>query len=178
MKTTGTIIGRIPLTETSLIIHWCTETAGIVKTVAKGARRPKSPFSGKIDLFYYCEIEVHTARKGDLHILKDLSVINPRAGLRRSYVQTLAASYFVKLIDKAAEPETPIPELEDLLNRGLNYLDSTDVDLRAVTHFEKQTALILGIVHPQINPLESLENHFGNLPGQRGELIKRLSSAS
>ena len=55
MKTRGTLIRRSPLTETSLIVHWCTHDHGIVKTVAKGARRPKSLFAGKLDLFYLCE---------------------------------------------------------------------------------------------------------------------------
>ena len=174
MKTTGTIIGRTPLTETSLIVRWCTTGPGIVKTVAKGARRPKSPFAGKVDLFYCCEIEVHPAKRGDLHILKDIEVLDSRMGLRRSYRQTLGASYFVKLIDWAAEPETPIPELNDLLSRGLNYLDNTDINLKAVLHFEKQMAAILGIVHHQTNPTISLAEHFGNLPEQREELISRL----
>jgi DNA repair protein RecO (recombination protein O) len=174
LKTTGTIIGRLPLTETSLIIQWCTEDSGIVKTVAKGARRPKSPFAGKVDLFFDCEIEVHPARRGDLHILKDLAILNTRLGLRRSYQQTLAASYFVKLINKAAEPETPIPELNDLLSRGLNYLDKTDINLKAIHHFEKQMAEILGILHYQTTPSQSLSDHFGGLPKQRSELITRL----
>ncbi|MDF1754360.1 MAG: recombination protein O N-terminal domain-containing protein [Verrucomicrobiales bacterium] len=176
MKTVGTIIGRIPLTETSLIVQWCTGEQGLLKTVAKGARRPKSPFAGKVDLFYKCEIEVHPARRGDLHILKDLMVLDSRFGLRRSYLQTLGASYFVKLINRGAESETPIPELDDLLNRALDYLNGTDVNLRAVHHFEKQMADILGISHPETEPVTSLADHFGSLPDQREELMKRLKS--
>ena len=103
MKALGTLIRRSPLTETSLIVHWCTHENGIVKTVAKGARRPKSLFSGKLDLFYRCEVEIHPAKKGDLHILKDLTLQSPRLGLRRNYQQTLAASYFVKLGDSVDE---------------------------------------------------------------------------
>lgn len=174
MKTIGTIIGRIPLTETSLIVQWCTATNGILKTVARGARKPKSPFTGKVDLFFKCEIEVHPAKRGDLHTLKDLEIIDTRLGLRKSYRQTLAASYFVKLIDRAAEPATPIPELDDLLNRALNYLNDTEADMKAVLHFEKQLAEILGVINPQSDNATSLLNHFGNLPKQREELVKRL----
>jgi len=175
LKTTGTIIARYPLTETSLIVHWCTADCGIIKTVAKGARRPKSPFAGKIDLFFKCEIEVHAAKRSDLHILKDIAVVDSRLGLRKSYRQTLAASYFVKLIEKAAEPGTPIAELDDLLDRALNYLDGTDINLKAVHHFEKQMVEILGVSHPEEEPFISLANHFGSLPDQRPELVKRLS---
>jgi DNA repair protein RecO (recombination protein O) len=50
-KAHGIVIRLTKLTETSLIVHWCTREAGLLKTVAKGARRPKSPFAGKLDLF-------------------------------------------------------------------------------------------------------------------------------
>ncbi len=174
MKAHGTLIRRSSLTETSLIVHWCTHENGIVKTVVKGARRPKSPFAGKLDLFYRCEVEIHEARKGDLHILKDLTLESPRLGLRRNYSQTLAASYFVKLIERVAEPETPLPEIADLLDRGLNFLDEKEVTWRAVTHFETQLADFLGVVEPGKEPIECLDHVFGKIPKQRDELADRL----
>ena len=174
MKARGTLIRRSPLTETSLIVHWCTHEYGIVKSVAKGARRPKNSFAGKLDLFYLCEIEIHPARTGDLHILKDLHIEKARLGLRRNYLQTLAASYFVKLIDRIAEPEAPIPEITDLLDRGLDYLDENIADLRAVGHFEKQLAQFLGVLEAGVEPIRSVGELIGNLPKQREELIERL----
>jgi DNA repair protein RecO (recombination protein O) len=174
MKARGTLIRRFPLTETSLIVHWCTHECGIVKTVAKGARRPKSPFAGRLDLFFGCELEIHPAKDGDLHLLKDLTVERPRLGLRRNYLQTLAASYFVKWIDLVAEDGTPLPDLADLLDRGLDYLDSREADLRAVRHFEKQLAEFLGVAEPGTEPHLCLARHFGGLPPQRGELMERL----
>lgn len=174
MKARGTLIRRFPLTETSLIVHWCTHESGIVKTVAKGARRPKSPFAGRLDLFYRCELEIHPAREGDLHILKDLTVESPRLGLRRNYLQTLAASYFVKWIDLVSEGGTPLPELADLLDRGLDYLDGREADLRAVLHFEKQLSALLGVAEPGIEPHRCLVRHLGGAPPQRVELMDRI----
>jgi DNA repair protein RecO (recombination protein O) len=174
MKARGTLIRRSLLTETSLIVHWCTREYGIIKTVAKGARRPKSSFAGKLDLFYSCEIEIHPAKTSDLHILKDLQIEKARLALRRDYGQTLAASYFVKLIDRIAEPEAAIPEIADLLDRGLDYLDSNDANLKAVEHFEKQLAQFLGILQNGIDPIRSISDLIGNPPKQRSELIERL----
>lgn len=175
MKARGTLIRRFPLTETSLIVHWCTHESGIVKTVAKGARRPKSPFAGRLDLFYRCELEIHPARGGDLHILKDLSVERPRLGLRRNYLQTLAASCFVKWIDLVAEVGTPLPDLADLLDRGLDYLDGHDADVRAVRHFEKQLGGLLGVAEPGEDPSRCLARLCGSLPPQREELMARMA---
>lgn len=174
MKARGTLIRSTPLTETSLIVHWCTHEHGILKTVAKGARRPKSPFAGKLDLFFLCEIEVHPSRTGDLHILKEASLLRPRLGLRRSYVETLAASYFAKLIDEIAEPESPVPELADLLDRGLNYLEDHPADRRGVFHFEKELARYLGVLEKGTDPAVSIRELFGKLPRQREELLERI----
>lgn len=174
MKTRGTLIRRSQLTETSLIVHWCTHENGIVKAVAKGARRLRSPFAGKLDLFYLCELEIQPARSGDLHILKDLTVERPRLGLRRNYLQTLAASYFVKLIDLVVEDGTPLPELADLLDRGLNYLEDHDADQRAIVHFERQLSEFLGVLEPGMEPVRSIREHFGNVPPQREELMQRI----
>ena len=173
-KTTATLIRKSPLTETSLVLHWCTGDAGLVKTVAKGARRPKSPFAGKLDLFFRCEIEMVPSRKSDLHILKDVAVIDSRLGIRRTWSQTLSASYFIKLIEKVAELEAPIPELADLLDRALDFLDGNAPTNRAVRHFERQLAEFLGISEEDRDPAESIADTFGDLPKQRVELLAQL----
>ncbi|NOX98161.1 MAG: DNA repair protein RecO [Verrucomicrobia bacterium] len=170
-KTTASLIRRIPLTETSLIIHWCSDSQGLIKTVAKGARRPKSRFSGKLDLFFQCEVEIVRSRKSDLHILKEVEVLKTRVGIRNSYVQTLAAAYFVKLIVSVAESATPIPDLSHLLERAFDYLDQKQPNKHAILHYEKELARCLGIGHPDRTPAVSIYNTFGNLPKQREELL-------
>lgn len=170
MKGKGTIIGKTKLTETSLIITWCTDRVGVIKTVARGARRPKSQFAGKLDLFYHCEIEVLPAKRGDLHTLKELAVLDHRGGLQSSYWQTLCASYFAKLIIKVAEPETSVPELDDLLNRALTYLTKETANWKAIVHFEKQLVEILGIGHPDQAAIETLRAQVSQVPRIREEL--------
>lgn len=177
-KTQATLIRKLALTETSLILHWCSADFGLVKSVAKGARRPRSPFAGKLDLFFRCEIELVPARRGDLHLLKEVSVIDARPGIRVSYRQTLTASYFVKLLEMVAESETPVPELADLLDRALNYLDRQPPDLRALRHFEKQLAEGLGVAEPGRDPARCIGDTFGVLPKQREELLRLLGTGA
>lgn len=175
-KTEATLIRKLPLTESSLILHWCSPEFGLVKSVAKGARRPKSPFAGKLDLFYRCEIELVPARQGDLHILKEVSVLDSRLGIRATYRQTLVASYFIKLLEMVAEVETPVPDLADLLERALNYLDRGAPDLRAMRHFEKQLAECLGVCEEGREPVRCIGDTFGALPKQREEVLKVLGN--
>ena len=176
MQTTEAIVIRLTrLTETSLIVHWFTAEHGLVKTVAKGARRPKNPFAGQLDLFFAGEIALTRTRHGELHTLREVSIREWREGLRRNYVSTLLAAYFCQLLEAAVEPEHPEPELHDLLGRALNHLDAAPASLRALQHFETELARLLGVSHPASRAHDSLRDALGKLPTTRPELIERLS---
>ena len=174
MKCRGTLIRRSPLTETSLLVSWCTVEHGIIRAVAKGARRPKSAFAGKLDLFFETEFEVAASKKSDLHTLRDLVVTDSRFGLRDSYVQTLAATYFVQLLNQVAEPETPIAPLHDLLVRGLDYLNTRKPTPRAVLHFETQLTESLGVNDPDCPAAQTLAGLYHKLPKSRAELFELI----
>lgn len=165
------------LTETSLIVHWFSKDHGLVKTVAKGARRPKSPFAGKLDLFFGGEIRFTAARSGELHSLQEVAINQWREGLRRTYTSTLLASYCCILLESAVEPGHPEPELFDLLQRALDHFELSPPSLRALNHFETELARILGVFDKRASAASALRETLGILPPSRPELIERLSSA-
>lgn len=172
--TPATLIRLTRLTDTSLIVHWFTPEHGLLKTVAKGARRPASPFRGQLDLFFGAEILFSPARQGDLHSLREVAVRRWREGLRRDYTTTLLAGYFCQLLEAAVEPGHPEPLLHDLLERALEHLDRRPPSLRALRHFESQLAETLGVAHPSHPAETSLEGSLGRLPATRAALIERL----
>lgn len=179
VQATEAIVIRLTrLTETSLIVHWFTAAHGLVKTVAKGARRPKSPFAGQLDLFFGGEITYSHSRRGELHSLREVVIRQWREGLRRNYTSILLAAYCCQLLETAVEPEHPDPGLHDLLKRALDHLDATPAGLRALRHYETELARLLGIAQHQCPAEVSLRDALGKLPASRGELIERLSSAS
>ena len=174
--TTDAIVIRLTrLTETSLIVHWFTEAHGLVKTVAKGARRAKSPFAGQLDLFFGGEISISQSRRGDLHSLREVAIRQWREGLRRDYTSTLLAAYCCQLLEIAVEPEHPDPGLHDLLKRALDHLDTAPPSLRALRHYETELARLLGVTHHQAPADLSLRDALGSLPASRAELVERLS---
>jgi DNA repair protein RecO (recombination protein O) len=173
IATEAILIRTTRLTDTSLIVHWFTETDGLLKTVAKGALRPKSAFAGKLDLFFSGEIGVAPARKGDLHILREVAISNWRQGLRRQYATTLMAGYFCQLVEGAVEPGHADAPLHDLLRRGLDHLNMEEPSLKALRHFERQLAEILGVSGGGSGE-DALRAHIGTLPGNRKEIIERL----
>lgn len=113
-----------PVTESSLIVTWFTREAGKLKTIAKGARRPKSPFRGKIDLFYRDEIVFLRSRRGDLHLLQDCFLEQSHAKLRDSIEAVAGASYACELVDVATEAEDPGPKMFELLATTLAVLQT------------------------------------------------------
>jgi len=172
-KTAAILIRKSRLTETSLIVHWCTEHCGIIKTVAQGALRPKSPFAGKLDLFFDAEIAFVLSRNSDLHILRELAVGNTRLGLRASYLRTQAAAYFVQLLELTAERGTPIGPFHDLLRRGLDFLATRAPTRKAILHYEKEIAALLGMEGHPLAPIEAIRDLYKRVPPGRTELLEK-----
>ena len=174
-STHAIIIRQTRLTDTSLIVHWFTENHGLIKTVAKGARRPKSAFAGKLDLFFGGEIVFQEARKGELHPLREVAIHDWREGLRSSYTRTLLAAYCCQLVSEAVEPGHPDAGIHDLLQRALNHLNEAEPSLKALHHFEKQLSELLGVAHETRSAKDCLSDLLGRLPQSRDELEERLS---
>ena len=177
MDTTAAILLRkTRLSDTSLILTWCTELHGKLKTVAKGARSSKSAFSGKLDLFFITDIQFLRSRKSELHLLKEVVLKEPHEAIRTDYRRLQLASYFVELIDRATEPEHAIPELFDLLRRGLGHLNTTKPSRRALLHFESELARLTGILDAETPPDAALARALGQLPSLRSEVIKAMTN--
>ena len=182
-STAAILLRKRKFSDTSLIVSWCTESLGCVQTVAKGARRSKTPFAGKLDLFFETEISIVVSRKSTLHTLTEVVLKNPFAGIRKNYLRTQAAAYFVELIEICTERDHHEPELFALLRRAFGYLDANNPNLRAISHFETELARIAG-VHPaaaglknvKANPAFALGNLFGRLRLSRTPLLKTLAS--
>jgi DNA repair protein RecO (recombination protein O) len=182
-STAAILLRKRKFSDTSLIVSWCTESLGCIQTMAKGARRAKTPFAGKLDLFFETEISIVPSRKSTLHTLAEVVLKNPFAGIRTNYLRTQAAAYFVELIEICTERDHHEPELFALLRRAFGYLDANDPNLRAISHFETELARIAG-VHPaaagpgklKADPAFELGNLFGKLPLSRTPLLKTLAS--
>ena len=179
-STHAILLRKRKLSDTSLIISWCTSSLGCVQTVAKGARGARSPFAGKLDLFYEAEITFVRSQKSELHTLREVVLTNPFPGIRGAYSRMQAASYFVELIEICTESDHDEPELFALLQRAFGYLSENDPALRAVAHFEMELARIAGVHDVKAikhDPAFALASLFGKLPRSRGALLKALRSS-
>jgi DNA repair protein RecO (recombination protein O) len=144
----GIILRTRPLTETSLIVQWLTEDLGRIATVAKGARRPKSIFLGRIDLFYEGQFSFIRSRKSELHTLKEVVLEQTHPELRRDLVALGIASYLAVLIEHATETETPVPEIWALFREALHQLSNRPADAMILFKFESRLLALLGFAPP------------------------------
>ncbi|MFT4587000.1 MAG: DNA repair protein RecO (recombination protein O) [Candidatus Binatia bacterium] len=135
-RATGIILRTRPLTESSLIVHWLTPDLGRIATVAKGARRAKSPFRGKLDLFYSAAFSLGRSRRSELHNLREVSLNDTRPELRRELDWLRQAAYGARFIEQVTETETPLPGIYELLSVFLARLTATEASPVPVFAFE------------------------------------------
>lgn len=144
-QSVGVILRTRPLTETSLIVHWLTPDLGRLATVAKGARRPNSPFRGKLDFFYEAEFSFQRSRRSDLHNLREVGRTESHQALRTQLDSLEQAAYFVVLIELTTETETPVPEIYQLLASVLRPLEQYTPRPELVFAFEIKLLTLMGV---------------------------------
>ncbi len=141
----GIILRTRPLTETSLIVNWLTPKFGRISTAAKGARRPKSPFLGKLDLFYEADFTFSRSRHSELHTLREVSLREMHPTLRHELGYLQQASYCAALIQQATETETPLPAIYELMRTFLAALPQRPPQPRNIYAFELKLLNELGL---------------------------------
>jgi len=173
-STAAILLRRTRFSETSLIVTWLSRDHGKIKTMARGALRPKSAFAGMLDLFFEAEIAFSRSARSEIHTLREAVLRNPFEGLRKDYGRVELASYFVELLDLLTEPDHPSPELYDLLRRALAYLEANTPNLKALLHFEKELARLLGVYAGDSPALPALQRLAPRLPEARRALAAKL----
>ncbi|MEI7730280.1 MAG: DNA repair protein RecO [Verrucomicrobiota bacterium] len=145
-RATGLILRTRLLTETSLIVHWLTPDQGRLATVAKGARRPKSPLRGKLDLFYLANFTFARSLKSDLHNLREVELVETHEPLRHDLTKIQQMAYAAGLIEQNTETDTPLPELYELLRSFCACVSKQRTHLRYPLAFELKLLAELGLL--------------------------------
>jgi DNA repair protein RecO (recombination protein O) len=144
-RAAGLVLRTRPLTETSLIVHWLTPNFGRLATVAKGARRPKSPFRGKLDLFYLADFSFSRSLRSELHTLREVSLRQTHSALREDLDLLQQAAYCAALVEQATETETPLQHVFDSMIGLLAHLVDHPPPAPTVFAFELKLLTELGL---------------------------------
>jgi DNA repair protein RecO (recombination protein O) len=144
-RATGIILRTRPFTETSLIVCWLTPEFGRLSTVAKGARRTKSPFRGKLDLFYLADFSFNRSRRSDLHTLREVSLRETHSALRQELACLQQAAYCAALIEQTTETDTPLPAVFELMKSLLDHISRRPPQAQTLFAFELKLLNVLGL---------------------------------
>lgn len=151
-STEGLVIKCKDYRETSQLVWLYTRDFGKIKVIAKGSRK-----KSKIDLFNLCDIVFYKGR-GELHLLKECSILDPFIKIRQDLKRIATASYFAELLDATTALEDPSPQIYSLAIDVFKRL-AEGKDPLSLRHFFEV----------------KLMQYLGNLPSEGLKGLKRLS---
>jgi DNA repair protein RecO (recombination protein O) len=108
--------------EADRILHLYTPHRGRVSAIAKGVRRTRSRFGGRLEPFFRLRIELHEGR-GELLTVTGAQTVNGHASLRENAGALDAAARACDAVGRLFETSEPHPGVFNLLCRKLSLLD-------------------------------------------------------
>ena len=172
-KTEAIVLRSIRYGEADRILHLYSRERGRIGAVAKGVRRPKSRFGGRLEPMFRVALVLHEGR-GELSTVTSVQTVHAHAGLRESrdalVRATQACEAILRLFD-SAEPNVPA---YNLLCHELALLDARpDVATRAQSlAFRMKLLLAAGFV-PELASCASCgeREHLGAFSAGAGGVV-------
>jgi DNA repair protein RecO (recombination protein O) len=114
--------------EADRILHLYTPARGRVGAIAKGVRRARSRFGGRLEPFFRIQAELHEGR-GELLTVTGAQTIDPHGRLRGDGRALDAAARACDAVGRLFETGEPHPGVFNLLCRQLALLDAQAGDV-------------------------------------------------
>src|SRR6478672_8372717 len=122
VKTEAVVLRSMRYGEADRILHLYTPARGRVGAIAKGVRRARSRFGGRLEPFFRLRIELHEGR-GELLTVTGAQTVDAYARLREDARALDAAARACDAVGRLFETSEPHPGVFNLLCRKLALLD-------------------------------------------------------
>jgi DNA repair protein RecO (recombination protein O) len=174
-KTEAVVLRSIRYGEADRVLHLYSATRGRVGAIAKGSRRPRSRFGGRLEPFFRLDLVLHEGR-GELATVTSASTVAAHPGLRSSGPALMAAARgcdaVLRLLD-SAEANTPA---YNLLCRYLGLLDDPGAGqasgLETALSFRLKLALAAGFAPELASCAQCGEaEHLSGFSGAAGGVV-------
>jgi len=126
-KAEAIVLRRANLGEADRIVTLFTRGHGRLSVVAKGARKPKSRFAGRLELFTH--LRALLAQGRTLDVVSQVDVVDPFAAVRADLGRMSAASFVAEVTDRATPEREPQPAIFTALRQALGAIASGDAEL-------------------------------------------------
>jgi len=130
LKTEAIVLRSIRYSEADRILHLYTAKRGRVGAIAKGARRPKSRFGGRLEPFFRLDLLLHEGR-GELLTVTQANTVDGYPHLRSSGPGLSAGARACDAVLRLLDSAEPNPPAYNLLCRYLALLDESSGDAPA-----------------------------------------------
>ena len=125
-KTEGVVLRSIRYGEADRILHLYTIDRGRVNAIAKGSRRPRSRFGGRLEPFFRLDLILHQGR-GELLTVTGAETVNGYPNLRASGPAIDAGARACDAVLRLLDSVEPNRAAYNLLCRYLRMLDSDGI---------------------------------------------------
>lgn len=143
-QTDAIVLRMVEFSETSLIVTLYTRDLGRVSAIAKGARRPKSPFDGALDLLAICRIVVIVKSSDALDLLTEAKLRRRFRAGGRSLVRLHCGYYLAELLRLWTDSGSSSPLLYELAVDSVARIDGQADALLTILRFELAGLRLLG----------------------------------
>jgi DNA repair protein RecO (recombination protein O) len=145
-KDEGVVLKTMKLGEADRIITLFTRDNGKVRAVAKGIRKTKSRFGGRLEPYTRVSLLVYKGR--NLDTITSADIVTSGKDVRVDYARLVAASALADLVDKVTPEHERAPSVYGLLVAGLEALGAHGAST-VVPAFAVKLLSISGY-HPQL----------------------------
>lgn len=132
--------------EADRILRLFTTERGKLDAVAKGVRRAKSHFAGRLEFGNECDLQMHHGRSLDVIVSAD--IVNAPWERLVEPERFAVAHLVAELIDAFCEPDLAMPEVYDLLSGMISAIAASETPRALVPRFSLRLLSALGIEPP------------------------------
>ncbi|MEX2108696.1 MAG: DNA repair protein RecO [Solirubrobacterales bacterium] len=147
VKTEAVVLRSMRYGEADRILHLYSSTRGRIGAIAKGVRRPRSRFGGRLEPFFRLDLLLHEGR-GELLTVTSVSTVDGYPRLRSSAPALTAGARACDAVLRLLDSTDPNPPAYNLLCRYLGMLDDPSLEratgLESSLSFRLKLALAAG----------------------------------
>src|SRR5690349_7965954 len=125
LKTEAVVLRSIRYGEADRILHLYSKSQGRIGAIAKGARKPKSRFGGRLEPFFRLDLVLHEGRS-ELLTVTNVATVDGYPRLRGSGPSLNAAARGCDAVLRLFDSAEPNRHAYNLLCRYLSMLDGAD----------------------------------------------------
>ncbi len=160
IETEGLILKSYPMAEADKIVIILTHNEGVVRGVAKGAKRLKSRFGGGLEIFSVVQLTYFQKEERELVSISNIELLKSYFGTASDPHFLQKFSYLVDILLEFAPPHDPNEKLYRMVRACLETASENPLELESVALYFELWILRLGGYLPNWNICHSCKREL------------------